>query len=100
MRFGETQQTADYRESGGEGEERATDAASHSMYSRSMYHGEHGVVVFVGEGVGGERENRLRALHTTRPPTVGYVGGCDQEEGVIKCPYRESGAEGEEVAGD
>ena len=31
--------------------------------------------------LGGERErernNRLRALHHTRPHTVGYIGGCD-----------------------
>ena len=25
--------------------------------------------------------NRLRAFHGTRPHTVGYIGGCDQEQG-------------------
>ena len=30
--------------------------------------------------------NRLRALHPTRPHTVGYRGECDQEKGEIECP--------------
>ena len=29
------------------------------------------------------------ALRAARPHTVGYVGGCDQEEGVIECPFQE-----------
>ena len=35
-----------------------------------------------------ERDNRSRALRATRPHTVGYIGGCDQEEGEIECPGR------------
>ena len=36
----------------------------------------------------GERERREkaegpRALRASRPHTVGYIGGCDQEEGVV-----------------
>ena len=30
-----------------------------------------------------ERDNRLRALRTQRPQTVGYIGGCGQEQGEI-----------------
>ena len=29
----------------------------------------------------GESENGLRALHTARPPTVGFIGGCDDDVG-------------------
>ena len=46
--------------------------------------GEHVVVGFVGEGV--EREIRLRALRHTSPHTVGCIGVCDEEEGMIECP--------------
>ena len=49
-------------------------------------YGKHGVVGFVGEG--GDRDNRLRALHPTRPDTVGYVGV------VIKSRGRSNGGEG------
>ena len=35
---------------------------------------------------GVKRGNRLRALRPPRPHTLGYIGGCDQEEGVIKSP--------------
>ena len=46
-----------------------------------------------GSGVHGlererEREHAPLALRATRPHTVGYIGGCDQEEGVIECPSR------------
>ena len=37
-----------------------------------------------------ERHNRLRALRATRPHTVGYIGGCDQEQGGIECPAHRS----------
>ena len=65
---------------------------------RASY-GEHGVVGFVGERGGRERERerdserarerrerdtRLRALRATRPHTLGHVGGCDQEQGEIE----------------
>jgi len=33
----------------------------------------------------------LRALYATRPPTLGYIGGCDQEQGEIECPSRQQG---------
>ena len=33
-----------------------------------------------------ERDNRLRALRATRPQTVGYIGGCDQEQGGVESP--------------
>jgi len=33
-----------------------------------------------------ERQQAPLALRATRPHTVGYIGGCDQEEGVIECP--------------
>ena len=33
-------------------------------------------------GEEGERENGLRALRATRPHTVGYIGGGDQEQGA------------------
>ena len=36
---------------------------------------------------GRERENRLRALRAARPKTLGYIGGCDQEQGVIKSAH-------------
>jgi len=36
-----------------------------------------------------ERDNRLPALRTTRAHTVGYIGGCDQEQGEIKSPCGE-----------
>ena len=32
-----------------------------------------------------ERQTRSRALCASRPPAVGYTGGCDPEEGVIEC---------------
>ena len=49
------------------------------------------MVRFVGEGgAGGEEDNRLRALRGTRPHTVGYVRGRDQEQGEIECPCRRS----------
>ena len=32
----------------------------------------------------GERDNRLRALRAARPHTVGYVGVCDQKEGMVE----------------
>ena len=35
-----------------------------------------------------ERENRLQALRPARPHTVGYIGVCDQEQGVIECPLQ------------
>ena len=40
------------------------------------------------KGVGGERErdNRLRALRGTRPLTVGFTWGCDQEQVLGKQP--------------
>jgi len=40
-----------------------------------------------GDRERGERyiDNRLRALRPPRPHTLGYVGGCDEEQGVIKC---------------
>jgi len=38
-----------------------------------------------GERERRERDIRLRALCTPRPHTVGYVGGCDQEQGVMDC---------------
>ena len=37
---------------------------------------------------GGERENRLRALRTACPHTVGYIGGCDEEQGEIETSWR------------
>ena len=33
-----------------------------------------------------ERDDRLRALRATRPHTVGYIGGRDQEQREIECP--------------
>ena len=55
--------------------------------SRSMYYEQHGVVDFLGGGRerGRDRCKWSRALHPTRPQTVGHVGVCDQEEGVIEC---------------
>ena len=50
-------------------------------------YGEHGVVGFVGE----ERDDRLRALRATRPHTVGYIGGCDEEKGEIESPTHVTG---------
>ena len=32
-----------------------------------------------------ERDNRLRALCPPYPHTLGYIGGCDQEQGEIEC---------------
>ena len=32
-----------------------------------------------------EREQALLTLRATSPHTVGYIGACDQEEGVIEC---------------
>ena len=34
----------------------------------------------------GEREKAAIALRATRPHTVGYIGGCDQEQGVVEYP--------------
>ena len=34
------------------------------------------------------RERQL-VLGAIRPHTVGYIGGCDQEQGEIECPCRE-----------
>ena len=31
-----------------------------------------------------EKEKRLRALRGARPNIVGYIGGCDQEQGKIE----------------
>ena len=42
------------------------------------------MVGFVGEGGGGERDNRLRALRATRPHTGSYAGGRDQEREEIE----------------
>ena len=44
-----------------------------------------GSTVWLGLWVKRERDNRLRALRATRPHTVGYIGGCDQEQGEIEC---------------
>ena len=33
-----------------------------------------------------EKDSSLRALRATRPHTVSYIGGCDQEQGVMECP--------------
>ena len=33
----------------------------------------------------GFRDNRSRALRPTRPHTAGYIGVCDQEQGVSEC---------------
>ena len=33
-----------------------------------------------------ERDIRLRALCPPRAHTLGYIGGCDQEQGVLECP--------------
>jgi hypothetical protein len=43
-------------------------------------------LVGFADEVGGEREkdNRLRALRAARAHTVGFIGGCDQEQGKIK----------------
>ena len=54
-----------------------------------MYYGEHGAGGFVGEGGESEREgrrsdSRLRALRHPRPHTMGYIGECGQEAGVIE----------------
>ena len=38
-----------------------------------------------------QRDNRLRARRATRPHTVGYTGGGDQEQGDIKSPGRPVG---------
>jgi len=54
--------------------------------SRSMYYGEHGVERREREEREGESEEAPLALRATRPHTVGCIGGCDQEEGVIECP--------------
>ena len=35
-----------------------------------------------------DRDNRLRTLGGTRPHTVGYLGGCDQDQGEIESPCR------------
>ena len=36
-----------------------------------------------------EREESPPALRAARPHTVGYIGGCDQEEGGVGClPHR------------
>ena len=35
-----------------------------------------------------EKENRLRALRVTRPNLVGYIGGCDQEQGKDRISTR------------
>ena len=46
-------------------------------------------------GMHDEREryiyDRLRALRHTRPHTVGYIGGCDQEEGMLERPCARHG---------
>ena len=36
-----------------------------------------------------ERKEAPLALRAARPHTVGYTGGCNQEEGEIECPCRE-----------
>ena len=43
---------------------------------------------FAGEGEERERErdSRLRALRGARPHTVGYIRGCDQEQGGVISP--------------
>jgi len=38
----------------------------------------------------GLRSGSSRALRPTRPHTVGYTGGCNQEEGEIECRERAS----------
>ena len=38
------------------------------------------------------RDNRLRALRATRPHTVGYIGGCDQEKGRSNVLNAEGGS--------
>ena len=53
------------------------------MRWRTSYGG-NGVVEFAGQGGERERYNRLRAPRATRPHTVGYIGGCDQEQGEIE----------------
>ena len=53
-----------------------------------MYYGVHGAGGIVDEVGGRERENRERAHGATRLHIVGYLGGCDQEEGEIECPCR------------
>ena len=37
-----------------------------------------------------EREEAPLALRAARPHTLGYIGGYDQEQGVIECPARPS----------
>ena len=36
---------------------------------------------------GGERDNRLQVLRAARANTVVYIGGCDQEHGVIESGF-------------
>ena len=45
--------------------------------------------VWVGLCVKGGREERLRALRAARSHTVGYIGGCDEEQGELECPCHE-----------
>ena len=35
-----------------------------------------------------EKDIRLRALRPPRPHALAYLGGCDQEQGVVECPWK------------
>ena len=48
-----------------------------------------GLALWLKGGREGERDNRLRALGPARCHTVGYIGGCAQEQAEIEPPARE-----------
>jgi len=75
------------------GQQHAADArrqrAQRPLHLGRLYYGEHGVERREREErERGEREREEAplALRATRPQTVGYIGVCDQAQGVIECP--------------